>query len=254
MLEEFMITITPFNRERKIRAYLPNDYHTTNKKYPVLYMHDGQNLYRDEDASYGMCWGIKDYLDKTKLDLIVVGIDCNTEGYGRLDEYGPWENKTVGKELFNTEEIFGGEGKAYIDYITLELKPFIDKKYRTKSDDTSMAGSSMGGLISTYAACMYPSIFKKIASFSSAYWFNQKEIERLIQNSNLTSIEKFYLDVGTNESSGEMGNKRYIDSSKSVYSLLKEKIKDCHFEIIEDAVHNELAWRERVPDVFRYLF
>jgi predicted alpha/beta superfamily hydrolase len=254
MFEHFNVTITPLYRERMVRVYLPNKYNEDQeKRYPVLYMHDGQNLYKDEDAGYGMSWGISEFLDHSELEMIVVGIDCN-DGYKRLDEYSPWASSEMRKIFAPELDGIGGEGKDYIEYIVHELKPMIDRNYRTIPEETSMAGSSMGGLISTFAACKYPEIFKKIASVSSAYWFTQEEIEQLIKDSDLSSIEKFYLDVGTNESSGAIDSRRYIESSEAIYSLLKDKVKDVEFIIAEGAVHNELAWRERVPAIFKYLY
>jgi predicted alpha/beta superfamily hydrolase len=254
MFEHFMVNITPFNRERMVRVYLPKGYNEDeSRKYPVLYMHDGQNLYKDEDASYGMSWGISDFLDESGMELIVVGIDC-ADGYQRLDEYGPWKSKAMGEMFTEEKNAIGGEGKEYIDFIVHELKPMIDRKYRTNPEGTSIAGSSMGGLISTYAACVYPSIFKKVASVSSAYWFNQEEIEELIKRSDLSEVEKFYLDIGTEESTAAIDNQRYIDSSQKVYELLKSKIKHCKFNVVEGAVHNEIAWRNRVPNIFSFLF
>lgn len=254
MFEHFEVNISTLDRKRMVRVYLPKKYNENKeKRYPVLYMHDGQNLYKDEDAGYGMSWGISDYLDKSDLEIIVVGIDCN-DGYKRLDEYSPWSSSEMRKIFAPELDGIGGEGTKYIEYIINELKPLIDENFRTNPDETSMAGSSMGGLISTYAACKYPNIFKRVASVSSAYWFTQEEIELLIKNSDLSAIEKFYLDVGTNESSGTIDSQRYIESSESVYSLLKGKVKDIKFVIADGAVHNELAWRERVPAIFSYLF
>ncbi|MFN7250334.1 MAG: alpha/beta hydrolase [Anaerobacillus sp.] len=255
MFEHFEVTMKPFNRKRTVRVYLPNDYYENeDKAYPVLYMHDGQNLFRDEDAGYGVCWGIADYLDQSEIEVIVVGIDCNTEGFKRLDEYSPWKSTTMSKIFPMFSEEIGGEGQQYIDYIVNELKPMIDEKYRTKQAETAMAGSSMGGLISTYAACAYPTIFKKVASVSSAYWFNQEEIEHFIRESDLSSIEKFYMDIGTKEATETIDGERYVQSSRDIYAILKDKVSDCQFEIIEDALHNEDAWRKRVPEIFRYLF
>lgn len=253
MIEKFEVTITPFQRQRAVRVYVPNEYHKSNKSYPVLYMHDGQNLYFDEEAGYGMSWRIADYLDQTGMDLIVVGIDC-AAGEIRLDEYGPWPNDKIWKNLNMEERVLGGQGMEYVDYLVQELKPFIDNKYRTIPDESSMAGSSMGGLISTFAACKYPHIFRKVASYSSAYWFNQSEIESLIKESDLSKVEKFYMDVGTKEESGSISQQMYIDSSQAVYEIIKDRVKDCRFEIVEGAVHNELEWRKRVGPVFEYLF
>jgi predicted alpha/beta superfamily hydrolase len=254
MFEHIEVNIATLDRKRIVRVYLPKQYHDQPAKhYPVLYMHDGQNLYRDEDAGYGMSWGISDYLDKSDLEIIVVGIDCN-EGHKRLDEYSPWSSSEM-RNIFAPElDGIGGEGKEYIEFIVGQLKPMIDEKFRTLPYETSMAGSSKGGLISTYAACMYPDIFKRVASVSSAYWFTQEKIEQLIKDSDLSLIKKFYLDVGTHESSGTIDSQRYIDSSESVFALLKEKIPDVKFVIAEGAVHNELAWRERVPAIFSYLY
>ncbi|PFA67698.1 carbohydrate esterase [Bacillus sp. AFS015802] len=254
MYEHVEVTLTPFNRKRTVRIYLPDDYpEKESKRYSVLYMHDGQNLYRDEDAGYGMSWRIGEYLDKADMDLIVVGIDCN-EGLKRLDEYGPWESNAMADVFSSDRTSIGGEGKEYIDYIVKELKPFIDHTYRTNPEKTSMAGSSMGGLISTYAACKYPHIFKRVASISSAYWFNQLDIENFIQESDLSQVERFYMDIGTKENTETIDDVTYIDSSRDVYRLLKDKVKDCRFEVVEGAEHNEIAWRERVPRIFDYLF
>ncbi|MCD7034921.1 alpha/beta hydrolase [Metabacillus sp. GX 13764] len=254
MLENFTVTITPFGRKRNVTVYLPNEYETTQNAYPVLYMHDGQNVFRDEDASYGTSWGIPEYLEQSGFHLIVVGLDCNHERYNRFNEYGPWQNAEISKQVIDRNETLGGEGAAYIDYIVHELKPFIDAKYRTLPEETSMMGSSMGGLITTYAACKYPAVFKKAASLSSAYWFNQKEIEAFAADSALQGLERFYMDIGTNERSGKIGPEQYVASSIPVYDILKEKVPMCEFKIFEGAEHNEGAWRARLGEVFGFLF
>ncbi|MFE7065108.1 alpha/beta hydrolase [Sutcliffiella sp. NPDC057660] len=254
MLEYFTVTITPFQSERRVSVLLPKNYHASEKRYPVLYMHDGQNLFLDEEASFGVSWGLKDYLEESDLEIIVVGIDCNHEGYERFNEYAPWKNEELGMRLFNDENLTGGKGKEYIEYITHELKPRIDEKYRTNPDDTAMAGSSMGGLISTYAGCKYPHIYKKIGSLSSAYWINQADIEAYIKESDLSGLERFYMDIGTKEDTSFINHQIYIESSQAVYELLKEKVEYVRFDVIEDAVHNEAAWRARLPEFLGYLY
>ncbi|OGX79541.1 carbohydrate esterase [Exiguobacterium sp. SH31] len=257
MIETRQVTITPFERERTVRIYTPNDYELTDKRYPVLYMHDGQNAFDDADASNNMSWRVGEYLDASKRDLIVVAID-SAPGEMRLDEYGPWENPFVGEALYGRELTLGGQGSAYIEYIAQELKPMIDDAYRTKPDETGMIGSSMGGLISVYAACVYPDIFKRVASLSSAFWFNQTELEQLIESSDLKGIERLYMDVGRKEveqpSEDGLTNEMYLESSERVYALLRDKVDHLRFEVIEEGVHNELAWRERFPMVVSYLF
>lgn len=255
MLEQFTTTITPFGRERRVWVYLPEAYATGQERYPVLYMHDGQNLFRDEDASYGMAWQIGDYLDQHGPELIVVGIECSHEGLQRLDEYAPWPNRDLIETLFGDSfEATGGEGKAYIDWVVQELKPLIDQRYRTQPEQTAMAGSSMGGLIATYAACAYPGIFRRIASLSSAYWFNQREIEALIRTSDLSAVERFYLDVGTNEWTLTIDPAAYIKASQAVHPLLAAQIERVQFAVIDGAEHNEIAWRRRLPQVIDFLY
>lgn len=255
MLEYFTVTITPFQSERRVSVLLPKGYETTDKHYPVLYMHDGQNLFIDSEASFGVSWGIKEYLEQqSDLEIIVVGIDCNHEGFERFNEYAPWENRELGQRLFNDENLTGGKGKEYIDFLTFELKPLIDERYRTLADESAMAGSSMGGLISTYAACKYPHIFKRVASLSSAYWINQSEIETYIKECDMSEVERLYLDVGTKEDTSFINHQIYIDSSQSVYNLLVKKVGKVRFDVVEDAVHNEAAWRERLPAMFEYLY
>ncbi|WP_227521478.1 MULTISPECIES: alpha/beta hydrolase [Bacillus] len=244
------------NRERMISVYLPKEYENSNKDYPVLYMHDAQNLYRDEDSFFGSSWRIADCLEEIGLELIVVGIDCNAEGTKRTDEFGPWIiEKSINRGLEIDELIdLGGEGEQYINFIVEELKPYIDKKYKTKVDDTAMAGSSAGGLISTYAMCKYPSIFKRVAALSNAYWLSQKEIEELTEKSNLSDIKKFYFDVGTKEQTATFGSDEYINSNISFKNVIDVKNINYRFEIVENAVHNEVAWRERFPAILKYLY
>ncbi|MBN3554478.1 alpha/beta hydrolase [Fictibacillus nanhaiensis] len=254
MLQTFKVAIEQFGGiEREIRVCLPYGYRDSQEYYPVLYMHDGQNLFRDEDASYGVSWGLADYLKTSKVPLIIVGIDCNHEGFERFNEYAPWENPTVGPELLKFEGVYGGKGSAYIEFILHTLKPLIDEKYRTKPDETLMAGSSMGGLISTYAACRYPHIFKRVASLSSAYWFNQTEIENFIEESDLSELKRFYMDIGTDEDTSKVDAAHYIRSSEEVYEVFKKKNVDVRFEVIEGGVHHETAWRERMPKIIDYL-
>lgn len=257
MIETMQVTITPFDRERTVRIYTPHDYEFTDKRYPVLYMHDGQNLFNDEEATFNMSWRVAEYLDASKRDLIVVGIDCAPDEM-RLDEYGPWENPYIGESLLGQDVTLGGQGSAYIEYLVQELKPSIDANYRTNPDDTAMMGSSMGGLISLYAACVYPDVFKRVGSLSSAFWFNQTELEHFIKESSLSGVERLYMDIGRKEveKPTEDGptNEMYLESSERIYELVKDKVNHVRFEVIEEGVHNELAWRERFPMVISYLF
>lgn len=146
---EKTLTIPKLNRQRRLRIYLPENYQLSKQHYPVLYMHDAQNLFDDKTAYAGE-WGIDETLNRLAaengLSLIVVGIDNGLEL--RMNELSPWPNQEYGV----------AEGEQYMDFIVNEVKPFIDKSYRTLTDknNTAIMGSSMGGLISHYAIFEYP--------------------------------------------------------------------------------------------------
>ena len=125
MVEKFEVMITPFQCMRTIHVYLPDSYNESQEQYPVMYMFDGHNLFFDEDATYGKSWGLKDFLDNYDKKLIIVGIECNHEGHERLNEFSPYTYKN---SFFGFIE---GKGQQLMDWVIQELKPIVDKKYRT---------------------------------------------------------------------------------------------------------------------------
>jgi predicted alpha/beta superfamily hydrolase len=157
--------IPQLGRTRRIWLYLPPGYESGGKRYPVVYMHDGQNLF-DAATSFAGEWGIDETLDSLRANgddgCIVVGIDNG--GAHRIAEYSPWRNSRYG----------GGEGDAFLDFVVRALKPYVDAHYRTMPDrlHTAMAGSSLGGNLSLYAGLKFPGIFGRIGVFSPALWFN----------------------------------------------------------------------------------
>ncbi|WP_227396071.1 alpha/beta hydrolase [Jeotgalibacillus aurantiacus] len=256
MIKSFTCEMTQLKRQRRISVYLPEDYQGGDRHYPVLYMHDAQNLFSDEESFFGTSWDVQGALKKTGLSLIVVGIDCNPEGHKRSDEYSPWEMKDDIKKGLDIElslEV-GGEGAAYADFIVHELKPLIDEKYRTIPDETAMAGSSAGGLISTYAMSRYPTVFRRVAALSNAYWFCQANIEALVRESDLSAVERFYFDTGTDEWTGQFGPDVYVKVNESMRKIIEEKGVPHQFQLVEGAIHNEGAWKKRLPGILGYLY
>ncbi|MBM7619688.1 putative alpha/beta superfamily hydrolase [Bacillus tianshenii] len=253
MIEKFPIYIPSLKNERLVRVHLPEDYSVhVEKKYPVLYMHDGQNVFHDKGAIGGVSLGLEEYLNKNKLDVILVAIDQVSAE--RLNEYCPWENGPFNKEL-RGNELYGGKGKKYIDFIVNELKPLIDSKYRTISDHTSIAGISLGGLISTYAVCMYPQVFQHIILLSPSFLANQEEMENLIKQSDLSPIKSLYLDFGAIEAGkGTPINTAFVASNQTIYNLLKEKIANARLKIIDDGEHNYKSFKKRRAELFAPIF
>ncbi len=239
------------NRKRRISIYLPPDYHSSNQSYPVVYMHDGQNLF-DNTISYSGEWNADETMNKLfrdkNLKLIVVGIDNG--GDKRLDEYSPWENKKYG----------GGEGDDYLEFITNTLKPYIDSNYNTLTDKTNTAiiGSSMGGLISHYAALKYPNVFGKVGVYSPAFWFNP-EIKQFTKLHGNISDTKMYFLAGGKE--GE--NVRFEEINQTVKDMyqvtgiLKDQgfnPKNINYKVVPEGKHNEELWRSNLEETILWLF
>jgi predicted alpha/beta superfamily hydrolase len=237
--------IPQLNRERKIWIYLPPDYNKdTTKRYPVFYMHDGQNLF-DKTTSFAGEWQIDESLNKLfdagDKGCIVVGIDNG--GANRLNEYSPWRNAQYG----------GGEGKAYTDFLVETLKPYVDVNFRTKKDreNTAIGGSSMGGLISMYALMEHQEVFSKAAIFSPAFWFALDScLNHPVMKGKKFPI-KIYFTAGTTESTSMVP-----DINKMEKMMLGIGFKANEYKIVPktDGQHAEWFWAREYPDAYKWLF
>lgn len=237
-------------KKRTIRILLPDNYDSSEKHYPVLYMHDGQNLFEDQTAFNQTSWKIYDTLVELKSnrqikdDIIIVGIDNSDL---RLFEYAPWVGKDLIKGMLKVQ--VGGLGDVYADFIAKKVKPYIDKNYRTLKtyENTSIAGSSMGAYISTYIASKYPNTFKNIGVFSLASWFNEEDFLTYIKYSDLNIDNRFFISIGKQETSDDTlknFNQLYLENSRNLKTLLEQKNIEDIFYIETDDKHNELAWRK----------
>ncbi|MEO6454732.1 MAG: alpha/beta hydrolase-fold protein [Ginsengibacter sp.] len=228
------------NRKRRIWIYLPEGYNLSRKKYPVIYMHDGQNLFDEATAGFGE-WGVDEHLDsifaKGKKQCIVVGID---NGNKRMNEYNPYYFTQYGN----------GEGKLYIDFLVKTLKPYIDRHFHTlaNKENTFIAGSSMGGLISLYAVLKYPKVFGGAGIFSPAFWTANgmdKDVKLLASKMN----SRLFFYAGGQESDS------MVPDMKRIERKIKDISKSPVIEIIDpDAEHNEAAWRKYFPDFYEWVF
>ncbi|RDI45684.1 alpha/beta hydrolase [Falsibacillus pallidus] len=255
MLEVFGVCMKALgNRERSIRVYLPKGYEAGRKKYPVVYMHDGQNVFEDEGAFGGVSLNLKKYLDDSGTEVIVVTIDRHPDFDGRVNETCPWVNGDNTIKLLGEPSELGGEGDAYLSFIVDELKPLIDQKYRTDANQSAMAGISLGGLITVYAACKYPQIFSRIAAFSSGFYRNQREIEEFIKGSDLSPIEYAYMDWGTKEGGNPETWQGFIDSNQAVAEILKKKVRNFTYEVVQEGEHHYFLFKNRVPGVIASIF
>lgn len=232
------------NRNRKIWIYLPDDY-TTNisKFYPVIYMHDGQNIFDDSTAFAGE-WEVDETLHDLQVNgnygCIVIGIENG--GAVRLDEYSPYLNPVYG----------GGEGDEYSDFIVNTLKPYVDANYRTLSsrDFTAIAGSSMGGLISFYAAMKYQEVFSKVGVFSPSFWFDDS-LYTYVSAKGKQHPMRFYFVAGRYESS------ELVPDIKNMYNTLWAEgftNEEMDTVIKNDGQHAEWFWAREFEGCYLWLF
>jgi len=228
--------------ERTLRIYLPPSYASdTRRRYPVLYMHDGQNLFDPKTASYGTEWNIDEVVDRLVRqgdmeEVIVVGIDNTND---RIAEYTPSSDPKYG----------GGKLNAYADFVANTVKPWVDGQYRTKPgrEHTAVMGSSLGGLASIGIAQRYPQLFSMAGGFSSSFWWNgQEALKRPLQHMPV----RFYIDAGT-------VNDGLEESEAFRQALLKNGYRASHdllFVADEGGRHNEQSWAGRVHIALAWFF
>jgi predicted alpha/beta superfamily hydrolase len=241
------------HNQRDILVYLPPSYTKTSKRYPVLYMHDGQNLF-DAATSFAGEWHVDETMEALSpegIEAIVVGIP--NAGEKRLDEYSP----------FNQLRIGGGHGDQYLAFIAETLKPMIDRTFRTcpERENTALFGSSMGGFISLYGFFRFPQVFGLAGIMSPAFWFARGAIYTYVENAPF-SPGKIYLDVGTREHGGgrttlKAHSRRYYASVRRMQrTLVKKGYRPRHDLLyVEEkwAGHEEQAWARRLPAAIRFL-
>jgi predicted alpha/beta superfamily hydrolase len=234
--------------QRDLVIYLPAGYDDEPwRRYPVLYMHDGQNLFDRATAFGGVDWNIQGAADRLihtgEIEpLIIVGI--YNAGKSRLPEYTPTKAPKLG----------GGRADRYAKFLLQEVMPFIQQQYRTLSDpsSTGIGGSSLGGLVSLYIGLQYPQTFGQIAALSPSVWWHQRAILRLAASAPVPPRSRIWLDVGTRE-----GQRTVPDVELLRDVLLKKGWKlgeDLHHEVIEGAEHNEAAWSQRVGPFLQFLY
>jgi predicted alpha/beta superfamily hydrolase len=233
--------IPQLERYRTIRIYLPPDYNSSNKRYPVLYMADGQNCFDEYTASFGE-WKVDETLDRfydsCKKSMIVVAIDHGEKH--RNQEYDPYDFKEIGK----------GEGEQFASFLVQTLKPFIDKKLRTFSDKhhTSIAGSSMGGIISMWAILCYPQVFGKAGVFSPAFWTARPIFNYAKQQLTKLKGNRIFFYAGGKES------ETMVPFTKEMHLLLSSgKAVQTELWVDDDAQHNEGAWAKWFPVYVKWL-
>jgi predicted alpha/beta superfamily hydrolase len=234
--------------QRDLIVYTPPGYpEQLARRFPVLYLHDGQNLF-DGATSFipGQDWHVGQTADECinahmVEPLIIVGM-YNTKA--RIREYTPTHVPKLG----------GGRADRYAKFLIEEVKPFVEGEYRTLPgpQHTGIGGSSLGGLVSLYLGLKHCAIFGNIAALSPSVWWNQLVIHRFVESMHVEPRPRIWLDIGTGE------GPRIVRDVERFRDVLLEKDwrldHDLHFERVEGAGHNELAWAQRVRPFLEFLY
>ncbi len=246
---------TPKGKDRPLHIWLPEDWQTSGKRYPVLYFFDGHNLFSDSDATYGKAWGFPEFFAQWDRELILVGMECGHEGHERLSEYLPYPAE---HPFFAQFQPLGEETFRWLREV---VKPMIDAEYPTVPDriNTGIGGSSMGGLMALYGGVHHNDLFSKAACVSSAIGFCMGPLMAELEGCTLERPTKFYLSWGTKEA-----RKRYVnrgDRSSPTYhhnrrvaEALKAKKAAVKLHCQVAGGHCEGDWERQIPVFMDYLW
>ena len=234
--------IPQLNRYRAIYIYLPPDYYKTTKKYPVLYLQDGQNLF-NEATAFGKEWKVDKTLNQLhkRKDYGAIVIGIANGGTHRINEYAAWHNNRLG----------GGEAEQYLQFIVETLKPYVDAHFRTLPQPayTALVGSSMGGLFALYGVLKRGDIFGKVGALSPSLWFNSQ-----IYDFAKTAIQphtNVYI-VGSKTESRFM----HANLQGMYWSLRNGGLPDqqLHIAVRNRGRHNERFWGAEFKKMYTWLF
>ena len=243
--------------ELDILIYLPPGFSENDPwRYPVLYLHDGQNVFDEKSAVFGVEWGVDEAAEKLiqerKMEGIIIVAVANTAQ--RIPLYTPFRDSENG----------GGDGKIYRDFLIDELKPWIDKLYPTtrKAKETALCGSSLGGLSSLFVGWTRPDVFGVVAALSpSLWWGGRGMITRIASDEGQQRPHRIWLDMGTDESDTDQNENSVpdvIDDLRTLKAVLLQKgyvlDKDLFYREVAGASHDEGSWAARIEDVLQALF
>ncbi|MCC6625376.1 MAG: carbohydrate esterase [Deltaproteobacteria bacterium] len=237
------------DEDRDLIVWLPPGYDTeTTRRYPVLYMHDGQNLMDASTSAFGVEWGVDEAAQALVTSgevapLIIVGVYNTVD---RIPEYTPTVDADMGQ---------GGQADAYGRFLAEELKPMIDGRFRTDTaaDATGLAGSSLGGLVSLYLGLERPETFRRLGVVSPSVWWDERDIIDRVTALEAKPPLRIWLDIGTAEGGGES-----VEDTRLLRDALVAEgwalDEDLHYLEVAGAAHDEAAWAARIDDILRWLY
>jgi predicted alpha/beta superfamily hydrolase len=236
------IEIPQLKRRRTVRVYFPQNY-SSNQGFPVIYMFDGQNIF-DASTSFAGEWRVDETLDslfRTRTFGAIVVAIYHGEAE-RINEYTPWPN----------DQKVGGDGAQMARFIVRDLKPYIDRHYRTlpDRDNTAIIGSSLGGLMALYTALEYPEVFGMAGVFSPSLWWSEKAFEQMTRFRK-RRFQKIYMLGGEKESETLVPN---ILRAEEILRAAGYDERELNVKIAPDGRHSEWFWAREFPDALKWLF
>lgn len=249
MIDCFDVTLPALTGDEPRRAwvYVPDlAEKEPERRFPVLYMFDGHNLFYDDVATYGKSWGLKEFLEGSQTPLMVAAAECNHTGAERLHEYSPFSGEMPGQGRIK------GRGKAMMDWYAEEFKPYVDAHYPTlpHRKHTFLAGSSMGGLMTLYGVLRYNKTFSRGAALSPTIWYARDKLDSLIRNARVGPNTALYMDYGRRE----LENRAMVEHYCAVAGAIAAKGVDVTSRIVPGGTHSEASWEKQLPFVMETLF
>ena len=251
------------DRPVRVRVMTPDGYKAGEKRYPVIYVNDGQDVFRDDQAFWGaeslrFEQYYKDY-GAFLPQVILVAIESPEDHALRTAQYSPYTKDFVVPPEKKFEPRIEGRGKEYLKWLVEEWKPFIDSSYRTLpgAEDTAVCGYSTGGLISIYAALSYPAVFTRLLAMSSAVCIWMDKLKETLDSASYSHLKYIYMDVGTNEFGRMTTKEEFLQGANDLYQNYLDHgvpAEAVRYNIYPDALHNQKEWRSRFPDALRWVF
>ncbi len=236
---------------RDVLVYLPPSYTPlSERRYPVVYMQDGWNVFDAATSFAGQEWGADETAERLSaqgLETIIVAVtqDTSPSSFKRLSEYGPWP------DLLG---LASGQGGAYAAFLAKTLKPLVDRSFPTLPDapHTALIGSSMGGLISLYTAFSYPDIYGFVGALSPALWFADGRMFSYLESRSNPTL-RVYTDIGSQEHMGVIWDSpRFVRDTERLAKLLMPRVAALRWQVVQGADHSENQWQKRLPGVLEW--
>ena len=258
----FQTKMAQISEEMTFRVMTPDGYETSERRYPVFYMNDGQDVFFDEDAINGKSMRFAKYYSDFSAYLpqvIIVGIDCPMNNAKRTRLYTPYNKHFQVQKGVNFESDIQGQGDAYLEWLTGELKPWIDENYRTKSQPeyTGLGGYSTGGVLSAYGVLTHAESFSRMLALSGAFYNWMDCLDSTLDAVNVDHVKYVYMDVSTKEQGRYTTPEQFVTGAKMMndrFINLGLDEKHLKFEVFEGLEHSQSAYKQRFPDGLRWIF